>query len=258
MIALWAGLAVAAPALTGTDFAEVAAPLDPRERQQVAVEHLMGGVVPTFLGDLATLCYEAADAEGTVHVVEIEVLRDYLAIGTDGDYLPIALDLPAAREVARAWQMVLPTPKLVDAIYEAADERVAPRPLPPGPEMRSVAYLLRHRELLREQGAGSPPDGVRAGHKKDVVLTRRLFERPDRVAIYGWHRSEGEPIQDLSLWHGDRYVDYSHGVRLVSATVRVDDQPWDLFDLLADEVLAPLVSDEGPIPGARALLWEAS
>lgn len=38
-----------------------------------------------------------------------------------------------------------------------------------------------------------------AGHKKDLVLTRRLVGRPDRVAIYDWHRLDGRPIHPLSM-----------------------------------------------------------
>jgi hypothetical protein len=54
-----------------------------------------------------------------------------------------------------------------------------------------------------------------AGHKKDLVLTRKLATRPNRVAIYGWHQLSGEPIQPVSTVHVAEYADYSHGVRLI-------------------------------------------
>ena len=55
------------------------------------------------------------------------------------------------------------------------------------------------------------------------------------------------PIQPLSSVHVEWYVDYSHGIRLVSRDVVVDGVRRDLAALLADPVLWPLVSDEGPI-----------
>ncbi len=255
MLLLWLGTAFAGPATwTGSAFADATANLDDRARQRAAVARLVDHAVPSFLSHLAPVRYEAADALGTLHVVEVAVLPDYLAIGTDDDFLRFGLDLPGALAVARAWGMALPTPKLVDAIYAAASVRLAPIPLAPGPDMRSIGYLLRHHDLIGAQGANAPAAALRAGHKKDVVLTRKLVEQPDRVAIYGWHVDESAPIQPLSLWHGAGYADYSHGVRLVDPIVRVDGAVFSLFDLLADPSLAPLVSDEGPIPEARALI----
>ncbi len=79
------------------------------------------------------------------------------------------------------------------------------------------------------------------------MLTNRLLGKPDRVAIYGWHQHDGRPIQPLSTVHGARYADYSHGVRLVSATAFVGGEPRPLLEVLEDRQLAALVSDEGPI-----------
>ena len=86
-----------------------------------------------------------------------------------------------------------------------------------------------------------------AGIKKDVVVSNRLKEKPDRVAIYGWHRPDGKPIQPLSAVHREDYVDYSHGIRLVKAEVVVGREPMPMAKLLGDPDLCGLVSDEGPI-----------
>ncbi len=86
--------------------------------------------------------------------------------------------------------------------------------------MRSNLYLERHQQRIDEQRFGLPLGELISGHKKDLVLSNRLRQLPDRVAIYGWHRAPGDPIQPLSTVHGARYVDYSHGVRLVSADRR--------------------------------------
>jgi len=67
------------------------------------------------------------------------------------------------------------------------------------------------------------------------------------VAIYGWHRLDGLPIQPLTTVHVNTYVDYSHGARLVSRRVLVDGRDRDLGELLQDPNLAPLLSDEGAL-----------
>jgi hypothetical protein len=115
--------------------------------------------------------------------------------------------------------------------------------------MRSAAYLQQHDALVEQQRAalGAAPGALTAGHKKDLVLSARLWQQPGRVAIYGWHRPDGTPIQTLSTVHGARYADYSHGVRLVSQTMFVDGRPARLLDVLADAQLGPLLSDEGPL-----------
>jgi hypothetical protein len=93
-----------------------------------------------------------------------------------------------------------------------------------------------------------------AGDKKDLVLTNRLWNNLDRVAIYGWHRQDGNPIQPLSTVHGARYADYSHGVRLISDTAYVDGKAESLMALLQNAQLAPVLSDEGRIRNPTDLI----
>ena len=99
---------------------------------------------------------------------------------------------------------------------------------------------------LREE----PPGALVAGHKKDVVLAAGLASAPGRVAIYGWHRPDGRPIQPLYLGHLDTWVDYSHGIRLVHRQVLLDGAPHDLHAALGDPGTARLFSAEGVVPRA--------
>jgi hypothetical protein len=79
------------------------------------------------------------------------------------------------------------------------------------------------------------------------VWTARLAERPHKVAIYGWHHPDGRPIQPLYAGHSDRYVDYSHGLRLVATRMIADGVETSVAAVLADPELCALLSDEGPL-----------
>ena len=186
----------------------------------------------------------------TGHLIAVVwVTPDYIAIGSDADFLRIPLDYPTAVKVADTFDCILPTRKIVDAIYEQATCRLRPEPLPAGPHMRSSEYYLRHRELIRNarKKEGCVLGELVAGHKKDVVLTNRLNQKPGRIAIYGWQRKEGQPIQPLSTVHGAKYADYSHGIWLVYQTVWIDGNPCSILDILQDEQYAPLLTYEGVI-----------
>ena len=93
-----------------------------------------------------------------------------------------------------------------------------------------------------------------AGQKKDLVISNKLELTPGRVAIYGWHLGSGHPIQSLSLWHGARYADYSHGVRLVADVAYVDGTPRSIFAVLEDPQLAGVLNDEGPVASMDELV----
>jgi hypothetical protein len=91
-----------------------------------------------------------------------------------------------------------------------------------------------------------------SGHKKDLVYTEQLKSAPHKMAIYGWHRRVKNPIQPLSVVHRQSYVDYSHGVRLVSRNVDVsfDGEPFvptRIESILLDPDLSALISDEGAL-----------
>ena len=232
-------------ALTGTEFAERARDLAGPQRDALVSNELLAGNVPSFLRHL-----EAVTVRDAVNVITVCVLPDYLALGTDRDFVFVPLGLDAALEVAEHFGFMLPTRKIVNAIYAASTVKLDPQPLPAGDQMRSTAYLLRHNEMIRAQrdARGAPLGALTAGDKKDLVLTPRLWKTPGRVAIYGWHRATGTPIQPLSTVHGARYADYSHGIRLVSERVYVNGVQRSLADVLADPRLAGLVSDEGPLP----------
>ncbi len=134
------------------------------------------------------------------------------------------LDLKDAFDLVNRLGLRLPTPEVVDSIYVHTHIKVAPIPMPPTNEMATVAYYVRHDSLinaqLRSLGFNPGPalrEGLQAkiiaGHKKDLVY---IDPNSPQVAIYGWHRLNGTPIEPYSTVHHSGYYDYSHGVRPVT------------------------------------------
>jgi hypothetical protein len=243
-------------AMTGSEFASFVSSMDGSSREKAILDELMSGNMPAFLRNLKPVMLRHALDAGKIATVTIFVTPDYLAIGSDDDFLRVPMALPTAVEIAAKFGFILPTTRMVDAIFEQSAFQLAPEPMPPGPQMRTTAYYREHNRKINEQSAacGLPLGALVSGHKKDVVLSDRLNRCGGRVAIYGWHRLSGMPIQPLSTVHGAEYADYSHGIRLVSSTVLLDGKPSSIYSLLGDINLAGLLSDEGVIHGARWLM----
>ena len=236
-------------AISGSEFARRTSGMTGAERQQAALAELRHGNIPEFLRNLKPVrMYYTPAGKAKINAV-IWVMPDYLAIGSEEDFLRIPLDYETAITIVNEWGFTLPTRKIVDEIYKQSTCHLEPSPLPPGPNMRSSEYYLKHRSKIKTQrkNEGCALGELVSGHKKDVVITNLLNNKPGRIAIYGWHRKNGEPIQPLSTIHGKRYADYSHGIRLVYKTVWINEEPGSIFDVLQNKDLAPLLTYEGVI-----------
>lgn len=184
------------------------------------------------------------------------VANDYLQIGEPGDFMRMPLTPESAQAVVDHYAVLLPTSKMVDAIWWAANTKIAPRPMIPNRYVSLPQFLEHSRIVDRQlQEAATPgliyggTPGLIAGHKKDVVITPRI--PVGKVVIYGWHRKDGSHIQSRSSVHSTRYLDYSHGVRLVSPNMDVDGQNMSVADVLRDPVLSSMLSDQGPVLSPR-------
>ena len=185
------------------------------------------------------------DASGKEILATIEVMPDYLAVGSDADFVRAPIDPRTACRIAQAFGCSLPTRKIVDSIHANATVRLEPRPLTEARE--AIATFVQHHQIIEEQRSAAKLGELISGIKKDLVLSNRLEEKTNRVAIYGWHRLDGKPIQPLYVSHVRWYVDYSHGARLIKRQIEIDGKPQDLRMVLNSEKWSPLVSDEGPI-----------
>ena len=245
-----------ARSMTGSEFAKSVFRLDKGRREQAIREQLVAGNLPDFLRRLKPVRFSHRSTDGRVVELTVFVMPDYLAIGSNDDFLLIPMSLPTALEVALDYGFILPTRKIVDAIFGQSAIHLAPQPLPAGPRMVSTAYFEAHNQKIEKQRLLLRwlPGELIAGHKKDVVVTNRLIRRVGKIAIYGWHYASGSPIQPLSTVHGANYADYSHGIRLISDTVLLNGEPRSIYEILEDPALSPLLSDEGPLGKIRDLM----
>jgi hypothetical protein len=229
-------------AQTGSEFYKSVFAIDRLQREELAKKAILAGDIPPFLRSFIAIRTSLTTAQGkTINAVYF-VLADYLSIGSDNDFARIPLTPMAAQIIADSLHCFLPTRKIVDDIYKAAAIKLEPVPMY---ALRDSAVTMYHHNLIIE-GQRRLRKGLIAGIKKDVVITGQIPRdpKPDRVAIYGWHKLDGTPIQPLYTGHVNWYVDYSHGVRLVYRTIYVSGKPMDYVDVLKDSVLRGLLCDE--------------
>ena len=228
--------------LTGTEFYRQASSYDWEKRDSLAVQQVLQGNIPSFLKDFVPIHASVQDAAGKVIKATYYVSPDYLSIGSDKDWARVPLTPMAAQQIADSLDCFLPTRKMVDDIYRAADVKLEPIPMY---ALRDSTPTMFHHHLMIE-GQRNSRKGLVAGIKKDVVISGKVNrdKRADKVAIYGWHKLDGKPIQPLYTGHVNWYVDYSHGFRLVHRKLRVDGKWMDYVAVLQDPVLQKLLCDE--------------
>lgn len=237
-------------ALGGEGFFASIARATTAEREAALEEQLLAGNVPPFLRTLVPVRVRLGGRDARVFVAP-----DYLAIGSDEDFVRVPLVVRTAARVAASAQALFPTVELVDAIYDAAELKLGSPPMAPGLGMASSRYFVEHNRAIEanREARARPLGALLAGPKKDLVLTARLLARPGRTPIYGWFREDGSVIQPLSLLHDHHHLDYTHGLRLVSAEAEVEGRRVPLLDHLVE---APTPgAPEGGSPAMLARAW---
>ncbi len=229
-------------AVTGNEFYKSVFAVNRIEREVAAKKEILEGNVPSFLRKMVKIKTSITTDNGTIIHAYYFVLPDYLSIGSDNDFARIPLTPMTAQEIADSLHCFLPTRKMVNDIYKQAKVKLEPVPMY---AFRDSAVTMYQHNLIIE-GQRKLRKGLIAGIKKDVVITGMLTRssKPNRVAIYGWQKLDGKPIQPLYTGHVNWYVDYSHGIRLVYRTIYVNKKPMDYEDVLKDKKLRPLLCDE--------------
>lgn len=243
----------------GEEFAKLIAPLPPPpdpQRENLIYTQVAAGNVPNWMRKLALISTSEAIA-GTNHTVKYYVTPDYLCVGSDTNYLLEPMTPTLAQRVANLLHCSLPTRKMSQTIWEQAEVKLTPAPIPPSPAMVTVPIFCQHNSNVWAQRQAlleaHPLGALVAGHKKDVVISALMLTHFHKsrapVVIYGWQQTNGAPIQPLYNGHAQTWADYSHGIRLVQEIMTVDGVPTTVSAILTNPALAALLSDETNFPG---------
>ena len=210
---------------------------------------LAGEDLPAFLGHLKSIAVVSDK-----HTLVYRVMPDYLCLGEDTDYIHIPMTPTAAIGWMHKHNFSLPTKTMVDQIYKQSEVKIKPitwnamydKAVQKYNRDSTHAYIEQSKRIQGLFAATNKPLGTSiAGHKKDVVLSNALLKHKKNVAIYGWYNKDGTVIQDLNASsHSVNYVDYSHGLRMVSNVCVLDGVETTLQAIWDDPELCKLIHDE--------------
>lgn len=241
--------------LAGSDFMRRADTTAFWTLEDIIVETVTAGQVPDALRHFRKITFTTSVVDSVEilrkkHKVEMWVLPDYVAIGTNDDFVRMPMGPLAAQRIADALDCTLPTPFLVDRIAEASEGHVDIFPFRPLGNRNSQPIVFQDsNNAINAQfkAYGYEFGQFISGLKKDIVLTYKIMtltEYERNVAIYGWHHPDGRAQQPLFVRHGNFYVDYSHGVRLIYNKVKIDGVEYNIREILQSPELYRLLSDE--------------
>ncbi|QCX37083.1 hypothetical protein FF125_01005 [Aureibaculum algae] len=215
-----------------------------RQREDSLVSSMSKGWMPTYNFQFKEVSYTYKNTSGEKYKIRFWVTPDYLSIGNDDDFVRMPLTPQAAQLLANQFHCALPTAKMVDEIYKKASVKLPPIPLTENRD--SLATFTKHHLLIQQQLQHKIPNGIVAGIKKDVVQSTAILNNPksNRVAIYGWHKLNGKPIQPLYTGHVDWYVDYSHGIRLIYEKMLINNKVHLVKDVLNNPELAGSICND--------------
>ena len=243
----------AADAVDGETFANQVTGLSLDEREKAVVSEILSGNVPSFSRKLRAISLHQTINSKNYDLTFFTVC-DYMAIGSDQNYLYMPMTPSTAQYLADRLNCSLPTKKMVDMIYNKAEIKLTPQPIPPSAKMTTIPVFMQHTDSIKQQisqlGFDRSGNYIIAGHKKDIIISNKIYSPDrnyDRVVIYGWHLSENHPIQPVYNGHNAKYADYSHGVRFISKIVLLNGDSTKIEDILKNPNMASLLSDEGVI-----------
>jgi len=244
-----------------------------RRRDSLIVMQILNGNVPDSMKYFKKIIFTTDIVDSIPilhrkHIVEIQVLPDYLTVGTNEDFIRMPMTPQAAIEIADSLYCSLPTAYLVDKIADAAEGSIEPFPFRPVKDRNCQPYVFEDsnnaiNELFKVKGYHFGQ--IISGLKKDLILScktnyyRELKDgdsasfaangyTPEGISryetIYGWRQENGKNIQPSYSKHVNWYVDYSHGIRLIYRIIKIDGKKYDIYDVLQNSKLYRIISDE--------------
>lgn len=208
-------------------------------------------------GHHAPLVFKPVTVKHGLMTATVWVMHDALMLGEPGDYVRVSMNADTAQRVAWELGCFLPTTKICDSVWDAADVRIRPvTQAPPDYPYESMDQPSRmldyHREVDRRIARHTALRGrLVANIGKHWVLSNKATQK--RAANYGWYVDAGgsvsasgrRMIQTLGTAHNGRHSDYSQVLRLVKDELSAHGQSMPLGEALLDPELCPLVSSEG-------------
>ena len=241
--------------VTGWDFMLKADKMGFWKLEDAIAEAVLEGNMPQELKSFRKIVFRTPVVDSVEilrkpHKVEIWVLPDYISIGTSNNFVRMPMGPLAAQRIADSLNCILPTTFLVDRIAEVSQGHLNIFPFRPLGSRNSqpIVYQDSNNAINALYDAKGYKFGqFISGLKKDVVLTYKILTLPgneNRVAIYGWHLPNGKAKQPLHIKHGNFYADYSHGIRMIYRTIKVDGKEYDAREVLESPQLYRLLSNE--------------
>ena len=228
--------------ISGTSFYKQAAAYNWKQRDSLFIDCFNRGNVPKFFFRFTPISINYNDSLGKAYNIILYCSPDYAMIGTDQDWARVPLTPLAAQIMADSLHCFLPTRKMVDLIYQHSTVKLEPVPMYAYRD--STVTMWQHHLIIEGQRKGMK--GLISGIKKDLVICSEeaLKGKANRVAIYGWHKPDGKPIQPLYTGHVNWYADYSHGARMIYEKIKVNGKWVHYKTLLSDPLLRSALSDE--------------
>lgn len=204
---------------------------------------------------------------------------DALMVGEPADCVRVNVDCATHQKVCDALGLQMPTARMVDIIYQAAEVRVAPCTFSPDSSnnitiadpatgalrvvsMSSVAAMFAHDARVTK--GVSHKYGLVCNFGKSWNLSSKLGPASSQggwvCANYGWFDPTAPYLsvsgkhklwQPLSTRHNDVHVDYSQVCWAIHPMMLVDGAPTPTAQVLTSEGLAGLVSHEGALASSR-------
>ena len=232
--------------ISGSEFYNSIQGSDWKLRDSLVIVNVLSGNIPKFYTHFTPIKSTWVNKQQQLIPITYYVAKDYLSVGTNEDFARVPITPMAAQKMADSLHCFLPTPKMVDEIYEQSKVKLTPVPLYIYRD--STITMWQHHLII--EGQRKNKKGLISGIKKDVVLSNKVMlqGKNNRVAIYGWHQLNGKVIQPVYAGHVNWYVDYSHGIRLVYEKIKVNGHWMHYQDVLKDSTLKGiLTNEEGPV-----------
>lgn len=215
------------------------------ERENAILEQIELGNIPDFLRRPKAVIIKGPDGGE----VKTYVMPDYIAIGSNEDFVRLPLSPIIAQALAQKYGFSLPTKTIVEETYQQAGKRVVGPSYSHPAEFQinsafldSAGFYLRSDQDIKAQLQGVPLGTLVAGGKKELVVSPFVSGRQASEAIdfYGLYGTDGIPIQ-RTPGHGRecgyRHTEYALGVRFVSPVVVVTKSSGERKVVRIDEAL---------------------